>query len=304
MSAGKKEQYFERFLTLLETYSKILLVSVDNIGSYHMQLIRKSLRGKGVMLMGKNTMMRRCIRNNIEKNEKWEKLLPLLIGNVGLIMTDGDLGEIAKICKESRVPAAAKAGITAPNDVMIPKGQTTLPPTKTSFLQALGIASKINKGTIEITADVHLIKEGDKVGASEASLLQTLGITPFTYGLVLKTVYDDGSIFDPKILDLGDEDIIAFFAQGVSQVAALSLGTGIPTVAALPHVLVMGFKNLLAVTMETEFTFPQAEKVKSGAAAAAAAAPAASSGGAAAAAVVEEEEEEEESEDMGFDLFG
>lgn len=227
----------------------------------------------------------------------------VLIGNVGLIFTDGNLGEIADICKASRVPAAAKAGIIAPNDVIIPKGQTQLPPTKTSFLQALGISSKINKGTVEIIADVHLIKEGDKVGASEASLLQTLGINPFTYGLVLKSVYDNGSVFSPKVLDLTDDDIVALFAKGVSQVAALSLGTGIPSIAALPHVLVMGFKNLLAVTMETDFTFPQAEKVKSGAAAAAAAAPAASAT-TAAAPVEEEEEEEEESEDMGFDLFG
>lgn len=304
MSAGKKEQYFEKFLGLMETYTKILLVTVDNIGSFHMQKIRKSLRGKAVLLMGKNTMLRRALRNNLEGNEKWEKLLPLLVGNVGLIFTDGDLGEIASLVKASRVPAAAKAGIVAPNDVMVPKGQTTLPPTKTSFLQALGIASKINRGTIEITADVHLIVEGEKVGASQASLLQTLGITPFTYGLVLKSVYDDGSVFDPKVLDLTDADIISLFGQGVAQVAALSLATGIPTVAALPHVLVAGFKNLLAVTMETEFTFPQAEKVKSGAAAAAASAPAASAGGDAAPAVEEEEEEEEESEDMGFDLFG
>eukprot|EP01128_Nolandella_sp_AFSM9_P008835 TRINITY_DN54_c0_g1_i1.p1 TRINITY_DN54_c0_g1~~TRINITY_DN54_c0_g1_i1.p1 ORF type:complete len:304 (+),score=125.52 TRINITY_DN54_c0_g1_i1:64-975(+) len=303
MSAAKKQAFFDRFINLMETYNKILFVTVDNIGSYHMQKIRKSLRGKAVMLMGKNTVLRRAIRNNLDRNESWELLLPLLVGNVGLIFTDGDLSEIATLVKASRVPAAAKAGIIAPNDVMIPKGQTTLPPTKTSFLQALGIASKINKGTIEITADVHLIATGDKVGASEASLLQTLGITPFTYGLVLVSVYDNGSVFDPKVLDLTDDDIITLFGQGVSQVAALSLATGIPTIAALPHVILAGFKNLLAITMETEYTFEQAEKVKSGAAAAAAAAPAAGAP-AAAAAVEEEEEEEEESEDMGFDLFG
>lgn len=55
-------------------------------------------------------------------------------------------------------------------------------------LQALGIATKINKGTIEIVSDVHLIKTGDKVGASQATLLSKLGIKPFKYGLQILQV--------------------------------------------------------------------------------------------------------------------
>ena len=63
----------------------------------------------------------------------------------------------------------------------------------------LNIPTKINKGSVEITADVHLIKTGDKVGASEATLLSKLGIKPFSYGLVIQQVYDSGSFYDPKV---------------------------------------------------------------------------------------------------------
>ena len=35
-------------------------------------------------------------------------------------------------------------------------------------------------------SDVHLIKKGEKVGASEATLLQMLKIFPFSYGLIVK----------------------------------------------------------------------------------------------------------------------
>jgi large subunit ribosomal protein LP0 len=63
----------------------------------------------------------------------------------------------------------------------------------------LNIPTKINKGSVEITADVHLIKTGDKVGASEATLLSKLGIKPFSYGLVILQVYDNGSLYDPKV---------------------------------------------------------------------------------------------------------
>lgn len=71
----------------------------------------------------------------------------------------------------------------------IPPGPTTLEPTQTSFFQALGISTKINKGTIEILNEVELIKAGNKCGNSEVALLQKLGIRPFFYGLSVTKMY-------------------------------------------------------------------------------------------------------------------
>jgi large subunit ribosomal protein LP0 len=56
------------------------------------------------------------------------------------------------------------------------------------FMQALNIPTKINKGTVEIVSDVNLITQGEKVGASEATLLAKLGIKPFSYGLIVLQV--------------------------------------------------------------------------------------------------------------------
>ena len=61
-------------------------------------------------------------------------------------------------------------------------------PEKTSFFQALAIPTKITKGTIEIIKDVDIIKAGDRVGMSEATLLNMLKISPFSYGLVISKV--------------------------------------------------------------------------------------------------------------------
>lgn len=62
-------------------------------------------------------------------------------------------------------------------------------------------------------ADVELIKAGSKVGASEATLLNMLGISPFTYGLVLEKIYDDGSMLDPEILDITPEQLRSSFMK-------------------------------------------------------------------------------------------
>jgi len=313
--AARKQEYFEKLKTFLDKYNKVIIVGADNVGSNQMQKIRHSLRGKGEVLMGKNTMIRKVLREHAESNPKVEALSPLVKNNVGFVFTNGDLNEVEKKLLEYRVGAPAKAGTIAPMDVIVPKGPTGMEPTQTSFLQALNIASKINKGQVEIVSDVHLIKIGEKVGSSEATLLQKLNIKPFSYGLTLLHIYDNGSVYEPSVLKLTDADILAKFRAGVANVASLSLAIGYPTLASLPHALSNAYKNVLAVSVETEYTFPAAQKIKdyianpsafaSAAPAASAAAPAAKE----AAAPAKEEKkvvEEEEDDDMfgGGGLFG
>jgi len=261
--------------------------------------------------MGKNTMIRRAIRLNMGRNEQWANILPLIFGNVGLVFTKGDLATIRDNVQSLRVPAAAKAGIFAPKDVHVPRGMTTLEPTKTSFLQALNIASKINKGQIEILNDIHLIKKGERVGSSESALLQMLDVKPFEYGLSVINVYDHGSVYEPAVLDLKDSDIIAKFGAGVANVAALSLALSFPTLPAFPHVILNGFKNLASIAVEVDYDFKQVTKLKefvknptAFAVAAPVAAKAAVAKPAVAAPKVEEKPKEPSEEPAAFDLFG
>jgi len=135
-------------------------------------------------------------------------------------------------------------------------------PEKTSFFQALQIPTKISRGTIEILNDVHLIKIGDKVGASESALLNMLGIQPFSYGLVVQQVYDSGTIYAPEVLDITSEMLLMRFQQGINNIASVSLEIGYPTKASVPHSIANAFKNLLAVAAETDVTFDEAKKMK------------------------------------------
>merc|ERR1711862_233050 len=144
----------------------------------------------------------------------------------------------------------------------VPAQNTGMGPEKTSFFQALNIPTKISRGTIEILNDVLLLKPGDKVGASEATLLNMLNISPFTYGLVIEQVYDSGTIFEPSILDITDDDLRKRFLEGVVNLACVSLAIGYPTLASIPHVVINGFKNLLAVAAVTDIEFKEAETVK------------------------------------------
>ncbi|KAL0401225.1 UNVERIFIED_CONTAM: 60S acidic ribosomal protein P0 [Sesamum latifolium] len=310
----KKVIYDQKLCQLLDEYTQVLVAVADNVGSNQLQSIRKGLRGDSVVLMGKNTMMKRSIRMHAEKtgNNAILNLIPLLVGNVGLIFTKGDLKEVSEEVAKYKVGAPARVGLVAPIDVVVPPGNTGLDPSQTSFFQVLNIPTKINKGTVEIITPVELIKKGEKVGSSEAALLSKLGIRPFSYGLVVLSVYDNGSVFSPEVLDLTEDDLIEKFAMGVSMVTSLSLAISYPTLAAAPHMFINSYKNVLAVAVATDYSFPQADKVKEYLADpskfAVAAAPVVADSGAAPAAAAKEEEKkdepaEESDEEMGFSLF-
>jgi len=309
---AEKEKYFVKLRELIETYPSIFIVNVDNVGSNQMHQIRVQLRGKGIVLMGKNTMVRRALRSILAEMPQYERLMPHVRGNIGFVFTSGDLKDIRESIISNRVRAPARAGILAPVDVIVPAGNTGMEPGKTSFFQALQIPTKIARGTIEIVADVQVVVAGTRVGTSEATLLNMLNISPFTYGMTVLQIYDAGTCFPPEILDVDEKELIDKFLSGIKTIASLSLALHYPTLVSITHSLVNSYKNLLSISLATDYTFEGSAKVKeylenpeafaslAPAAAAEEAAPAAAEEEAAAPA---EEEKEESDDDMGFGLF-
>lgn len=183
-------------------------------------------------------------------------------------------------------------------------------PGKTSFFQALGVPTKIARGTIEIVSDLKLIEAGSKVGASEATLLNLLNISPFTYGMTVQQIYDHGQTFDSGVLDVSEEQLLKTFTTAITTIASVSLAISYPTLPSVMHSVVNSYKNAIAVALETEYEWEAIHELKDRIAnpdAYAAAAPAAGSAPAAGGEAPKEEKaaepESEEDDDMGFGLF-
>jgi len=313
LSKDKKKDYHEKMTRMLNTYTKVFVVSVDNVGSQQMNATRKSMRGKAEILMGKNTLIRKVLREFLEKNPGhfFTTLEAQVAGNVGFVFTNYDLPKIRDLILANRVPAPARIGAVSPVDVVVPAGPTGCDPGQTSFFQVLQIPTKIVKGQIEITNVVNLIKTGDKVGSSEAALLQKLNIRPFSYGLAITCVFDRGSIFSVKVLDIDESYLSARFAEAIQKVAAISLQIGYPTQASIPHSIGNAFKALVSVTVNLDnYSFAKADSYKAflanpSAFASAAPAPAAAAAAPAAAKAPEKPKEEEvDALDGGMDMFG
>jgi len=305
--SGTKAVYFEKLKGLLDEYKSIFIVQVDNVSSQQMHEIRGSLRGEAVVLMGKNTMVRRAIKGFISDFPEYERLLPHVKGNVGFIFTNGDLKETRSKILANKVAAPARAGAVAPADVFVPAGNTGMEPGKTSFFQALGVPTKIARGTIEITTDLKLVEAGHKVGASEATLLNMLNISPFTYGMSITQVYEEGQTFSPDVLDIEPSQLLKSLSAAIATITTISLAANYPTLPSVMHSLIYSYKNAIAVAVETDYSWDAIDELKDRIAnpdAYAAAAPAAgaadTSAPAAEAEKEKEESEKEESEDEGF----
>lgn len=259
---ANKAAYFDKLKALLEEYKSIFIVTVDNVSSQQMHKIRRSLRGDGVVLMGKNTMVRRAIKGFITDFPEYERLLPHVKGNVGFIFTNADLNKTRDVILAEKVAAPARAGAIAPLDVFVPAGNTGMEPGKTSFFQALGVPTKIARGTIEITTDLKLVEAGTKVGASEATLLNMLNISPFTYGMSIAQVYDQGQVFSPDVLDIEESQLLAALNSAIKTITTISLAANYPTLPSIIHTLINGYKNVLAVAIETDYSWPAIEELK------------------------------------------
>eukprot|EP01065_Artemidia_motanka_P032158 TRINITY_DN391_c0_g3_i1.p2 TRINITY_DN391_c0_g3~~TRINITY_DN391_c0_g3_i1.p2 ORF type:complete len:351 (+),score=177.53 TRINITY_DN391_c0_g3_i1:68-1054(+) len=318
----KKQGYFKKMNEYLDKYEKVMFVSCDNVTSRQFNEMRIGLRpgGKypvdGHILMGKNTMMVKVLKQRAEeapenelRQKQYEQMDKVLKENTGMIFTNGDLQAIKEMVSGNVVQAPAKVNALAPCDVTIPAGGTGLEPGQTSFFQALNIHTKIAKGMIEILNAVTVIKEGERVGPSAATLLQKMKMRPFFYGLKMKYVCEGASFYDPRVLDMTVADKTAMVQRGISRLTAVSLAIGWTNKASFPHAMMYAFKNVLSVSLGTDYDFPEfdgaqlKQDILSGKLTASAAPAAAASGAPAAAAPAPAPVEESEEEDTDFGLF-
>jgi large subunit ribosomal protein LP0 len=299
----RKNVYWGKLEAAFAEYKNILIITVDFVGSKQMQTVRQSIRGEGVVLMGKNTVIRKVIRENLEKYPNLAGLLPHIVGNMGFIFTNGDLNAIRKKVIEFKLPASAKAGVVAPMNVEVPAGPTGLDPGQTSFFQTLNIATKISKGTIEITTSTKVCTAGEKISTSAVALLSKLGIKPFEFGIEIPLVYESGSVYEASVLDLEQSDLVRLFCNAASKLAAISFAIGSVNSTTVPHSVGRAFNLLLALAVAAGYEFEgMADIMSAGPGGGGGGDAGAAAGGDAPAAAAEEDDDEEEA--AAPDMFG
>lgn len=209
--SGYKKKVVEDFVKLIKEYPIIGAVNMENLPAPQLQVMRGNLRGKVVMRMTKRRLIKIAIEQAKAEKKGIEELEKHLKGMPALLFSKENPFSLYKTLKKSKSSAPAKAGQTAPRDIVIPAGPTPFAPGPViGELGAMGVKTSVEGGKIAVQEDVVVVKEGEEIKANVAGMLTRLDIKPMEIGLDLVAVYEDGTIYTRDILDI-DED--AFLAQ-------------------------------------------------------------------------------------------
>jgi large subunit ribosomal protein L10 len=222
-----KREEVDDIVDLLESYDSVGVVDIAGIPSRQLQAMRRDLYGSAELRVSRNTLVVRALE---EVDEGLEELTEFVSGQVGLVATNDNPFGLFKQLEASKTPAPINAGEVAPNDVVIPEGDTGVDPGPfVGELQQVGANARIQDGSIQVLEDSVVLEAGEEVDQQLANVLSELGIEPKEVGLDLRGVYADGVMFGPEELELDIEEYREDFASASAAARNLSVNAVYPT---------------------------------------------------------------------------
>lgn len=228
-----KQEEIDEFRRLIQGHDAVGVVNVAGIASRQFQKVRKNLHGDAEVRVGRNTLMRRAL-----EEEGKEDLVEHVGGQSGLLFTDDNPFALYRKIEEGKSPAPIKGGQVAPNDVVVPEGDTGFDPGPfVGDLQQIGVAARIDDGSIKVTEDSVVVEEGEEATDEVAEVLAKLEIEPIEVGLDLRVLLEDGVLFDPDTLDIDLEGYRDDLQAAASRAFNLGVEAGVANESTVPAML-------------------------------------------------------------------
>lgn len=203
------------------------IVDIEGLPSRQMQEIRKKLRGRADIKVSKSILIKIAVENL--KREDLKRLESYMEGPTGIIVSDEDPFLLYKFLKKNRSKALAKAGMTAPQDIVVPAGDTDMPAGPVlSELKMAKIDVRLSKGKIVVAKDSLVAKKGETITQQAASALAKLGITPMEIGLKINAIVEKGIVYTPDVLDIDEEKFMQDLVGAYRSALNLSVNAGYP----------------------------------------------------------------------------
>jgi large subunit ribosomal protein L10 len=223
----QKAENVKEIRTVIQKYQAIGIASLQKVRSTQLQELRKKLHGTAQIRVIKNSLIERAISDLPIPNT--EKLKGYITGSNVFLFTNLNPFKLARLIEKSKVIAIAKVGDTAVEDVVVPAGNTGLPPGPViSQLGSVGILTRIESGSVWVNRDTVVAKKGDRINESLAPILSKLGIKSVEIGLALKMVYDGGAIILGEQLKLDIDEYRRNLGEAYAEAFNLSLNAAVP----------------------------------------------------------------------------
>lgn len=253
-----KQREVAELSDFLDRYDSVGVVAITGIPSRQLQDMRRNLHGFAELRVSRNTLLSRALD---QTGSGRTQLADFVSGQVGLIGTNENPFSLFQQLEASKTSAPINAGEIAPNDIVIPEGDTGIDPGPfVGELQSVGANARIEEGSIQVLEDSTVLEAGEEVSADLSNVLAELGIEPKEVGLDLRAVYADGVLFEPEDLALDVEAYRADISAAAGRGRNLAINAEIATAATAPALLATASgeaKNLaLYAAIEDEAVMP------------------------------------------------
>ncbi len=204
-TAQWKVDYLERLTSVIKSNPVIGIVNIEGIPAPQLQKMRNSLRGKMTLLVAKNNLLDRALKDLESERKGVGALAELIEGQCAIVGYEDNPFKLFKSMEATKTAAPAKGGEAAPEDIDIKAGETPFKPGPiVGDLQKAGIPATIEGGKVVIKKSRTLVKAGEPIPRDMAKMLTKLEIFPLTVGMDLRGVYEDGTVFKSEVLAIDE----------------------------------------------------------------------------------------------------
>lgn len=252
---AKKKAQVEEYKKEFSASRNLVVIDLRKLPDRLLQNVRKKLREQGTKIrVGKSAVMTRAL----EGAGKPKELVSLFEQPAAVVLTELSPYELNKFFRENTMDVIAKPGQIAPTDIIVPKGETELPPGPAlSELKAAGINAQIRGPKISIVKDSTVVKAGEEITLDKAKALGTLGFKPFKVNVDILLAYDGEYIYAPELLNISAETLVPEFTEALQASFNVSVNADVPTEQNITLLLTQAFTQGMNTAINGDIYSPQ-----------------------------------------------
>jgi large subunit ribosomal protein L10 len=252
-----KQEVIEQIQGNLSTYKMVAAANLQQVRSSQIHEVRKKLRGKVQFLVAKNTLVKRAAEES--KKENIGRFTEKLLGSRILLFSDIAPHSLVLLLNKNKVRVPAKAGDVATGEILIPAGNTGLPPGPViSEFGEAKVPTKIESGSIWVSKDTVVSRKGDAISPKLASVLSKLGIKPMELGLSLTAAYEQGVVYAEEDLKVDLDEYRMNLGQAASQAFNVAVNTGYVLPETAPQILGKVYREALSLAINAAYPAEEA----------------------------------------------
>ncbi|MEM2739390.1 MAG: 50S ribosomal protein L10 [Candidatus Bathyarchaeia archaeon] len=253
----KEEQLYE-LKNLLSGYPTVIIARLYKVNANYLHILRNKFRGRILFKVAKNTLFGKALEEVYGKNICVENFKSILTGENILIFTKENPFKVYLDLYGSKIAVAPSPGDIAPEDIVIPEGDTGIPPGPAiSDFSQLGIETRIVKGTINVVRSKVVARKGEKISLEVANILSRLGMKPITIWLNPKGALTDGVFIPEDLLKIDIEEYRGKLKDAVTSAFNLAVNIQYPTVEVLPTLILQAYNTALSLASSIALPIPE-----------------------------------------------